>query len=74
MIRPHAIRRARGVDGVEGFVRERRFLGDMARLEINFNGVDQPITAIVSGADHVEQGESARFVIAQDGILIFTKS
>jgi iron(III) transport system ATP-binding protein len=74
MIRPHAIRRARGNEGVEGFVRERRFLGDMARLEINFNGVEKPILAIISGTDHVGQGESARFVIAQDGILIFTKS
>ncbi len=74
MVRPHAIRRARGNDGVEGYVRERRFLGDMARLEINFNGLDQPISAIVSGTDHVAQGETARFVIANDGILIFTKA
>lgn len=74
MIRPHAIRRARGNDGVEGFVRERRFLGDMARLEINFIGLDKPISAIISGTDHVGQGETARFVIADEGILIFTKA
>jgi iron(III) transport system ATP-binding protein len=74
MVRPHAIRRGRGNEGVEGFVRERRFLGDMARLEINFNGVDRPFSAIISGTDHIGQGESARFVIADEGILIFTKA
>lgn len=74
MIRPHAITPVSGAAGVEGFVRHRRFLGDMARLEINFNGVDHPLFAIMPGTDHVGQGETARFVIAEDGILIFTKS
>jgi iron(III) transport system ATP-binding protein len=73
MIRPQAIRRAHGGGGTEGFVSERRFLGDMVRLTLNFQGLELPVYAVVSGSDPIAKGQSARFMVENDGILIFTK-
>jgi iron(III) transport system ATP-binding protein len=73
MVRPNAIRRGRGNEGIEGFVSGRQFLGDMARLTVNLKGLDMPVSALVAGSDPITKGQSARFVIEDDGILIFTK-
>jgi iron(III) transport system ATP-binding protein len=74
MIRPQAIRRGKGREGVEGFVSERRFLGDVARLTVNVAGLDAPLYAIVDGSESISKGQSARFVTENDGILIFTNA
>ena len=73
MIRPQAIVRAPDGKGFEAFVSERRFLGDVARLTINVAGLEGPIYAMMPGSETLDKGQTARFVIQNDGILIFTK-
>jgi iron(III) transport system ATP-binding protein len=73
MIRPHAIRQVQGRAGIEAFVSERRFLGDLARITLNVAGLDQTLSAHVSGTEKIERGQSLRFVVDPSGILVFTK-
>jgi iron(III) transport system ATP-binding protein len=74
MIRPHSIRRARNREGIEAFVSDRRFLGDMARITLNIAGLEQSLSAYVSGTDPIDKGQSLHIVVEPSGILVFTKT
>jgi iron(III) transport system ATP-binding protein len=74
MVRPRAIRRALMGEGVEAFVSERRFLGDIVRLTLNIADMEQSISAYVAGSDPVEKGQSLRINLDHAGVLIFKKA
>jgi hypothetical protein len=53
-------------------VLEARFLGDKTRLQVQFNGLDEPIAVLLSGLSP-QRGETARFCVDHNHVLIFTK-
>jgi iron(III) transport system ATP-binding protein len=72
VIRPQALCLARENEGTEGYVLEARFLGDKTRCMVQFNGIDEPLNALLVG--HAPQkGETAYFRVDHDYVLIFTK-
>jgi iron(III) transport system ATP-binding protein len=73
VIRPQSIRLARGTEGLPGFVLETRFLGDRTRLAVQFQGLDDPIFAVVPGKSP-KKGEVAQFAIEADEVLPFKKA
>jgi iron(III) transport system ATP-binding protein len=73
VIRPQSIHLAGPKGGIPGLVRETRFLGDRTRLMVQFQGLDEPVYAIVSGKSP-RKGDIAQFVIDTDDVLPFTKT
>jgi iron(III) transport system ATP-binding protein len=73
VIRPQSIHLSAGEGSIAGFIRETRFLGDRTRLMIQFEGLEEPIYAIVPGKNP-KKGEITRFVIDADDIMPFTKA
>jgi iron(III) transport system ATP-binding protein len=72
LIRPQAVTLANAGAGTEGYVLEVRFLGDKTRLQVQFNGIDEPLAVLLNG--HTPQkGETASFRVDHDHVLIFTK-
>jgi iron(III) transport system ATP-binding protein len=72
VVRPQAVTLASAGSGTEGYVLEARFLGDKTRLQVQFNGIDEPLAILLNG--HTPQkGETARFRVDHDHVLIFTK-
>ena len=72
IIRPQAVTLANAGAGTEGYVLEARFLGDKTKLQVQFNGIEEPVAVLLSG--HAPQrGETAHFRVDHDHVLIFTK-
>ena len=72
VIRPQALLLVRENGSTEGYVLEARFLGDKTRLQVQFNGIDEPLAVLLNG--HTPQrGETANFRVDHDHVLIFTK-
>jgi iron(III) transport system ATP-binding protein len=72
VVRPQALRLARYGEGVEGYVREVRFLGDKTRCMVQFNGLEEPLAVLLAGKPP-QKGETAHFQIDHEHVLAFTK-
>ena len=72
VIRPQALRIAHENEGTEGYVLEARFLGDKTRCMVQFNGIDEPLSALLVGTTP-QKGETAFFRVDHDHVLTFTK-
>ncbi len=72
IVRPQALSLAEAGAGTEGYVLEARFLGDKTRLQVQFNGVDEPLAVLLSGLSP-QRGETAHFRVDHNHVLIFTK-
>ena len=59
--------------GIEGFVAESRFEGDDARCTLMFEGLDDPVMALIPAALAPPRGGTARFSASPEHILIFAK-
>ncbi len=73
VLRPQAIRLASAGEGIEGYVRESRFLGDRTRCLVLFEGLDEAVEILLAGAAP-GRGEIAHFRVDQALILTFNKS
>lgn len=72
MIRPHGFRWApEGNNGTKGYVTSRRFLGDAHELSVQFDGLEQPVTAHIFTPDAPQVGELAAFTIDEAHVLVF---
>jgi iron(III) transport system ATP-binding protein len=72
VVRPQALRLSSEAGSIEGYVRDARFLGDKTRCMVQFNGLDEPLAALLAGRAP-QKGETARFRIDHDHVLAFTK-
>ena len=72
VIRPQALRISRAQEGVEGYILESRFLGDKTRCTVQFMGLDDPLSVLLSGKPPLK-GETASFQVDRDHVLAFTK-
>ena len=71
MIRPQGITRAAPGEGVEGLVTQTRFQGDDVRCTIMFNGLDEPMTALIGARFAPPKGEAAWFKIDPQHVFVF---
>jgi iron(III) transport system ATP-binding protein len=74
MIRPQGIRLAREGIGIEGYVLESRFLGETTRCTVLFKGIEDPLSAVISGSARPQKGQTAQFKVDDDQVLIFPKA
>jgi iron(III) transport system ATP-binding protein len=72
VVRPQALRIARDKDGIEGYVRDVRFLGDKTRCIVQFNGLDEPFAVLLAGKAP-QKGDVAHFQVDHEHVLAFTK-
>jgi iron(III) transport system ATP-binding protein len=72
VVRPQALRLSRDGEGLQGYVRESRFLGDKTRCMVQFNGLEEPLAVLLGGKAPLK-GETACFRIDHDHVLAFTK-
>jgi iron(III) transport system ATP-binding protein len=73
MIRPTALQPSNTKSGVQGYIRERRFLGNQSRLLVNFSGLETAFTSIVPSNCLLQKGQTSRFCVDEPEILIFKK-
>ncbi len=73
VVRPQALHIARAAEGVEGLVLEARFLGDKTRCSVQFHGLEEPLSVLLSGKAP-QKGETAYFRVDHDLVLAFTKA
>ena len=72
MIRPQGVRPAPGVpEGPLGHVFRTRFLGEMVELVVYFEGIEEPFNVRVPERDAPRPGDTLRFSIDEDHVLIF---
>ena len=71
MLRPQGIIRTRDGEGIEGLVIEARFQGDDVRCTVLFNGIDEPLTALIDARSAPPQGHSAWFKIDTEHVFVF---
>ena len=57
--------------GLRGRVLDRKFLGDLARLDVAVEGLEQPIKVRVSEKDGWKKGSEVRVTIDPGGVLVF---
>jgi iron(III) transport system ATP-binding protein len=72
MVRPQGIRPAPGLErGPLGHVTRHRFLGDAIELLVHFEGLEEPLSVRVPERSAPRPGDSLRFAIDHDHVLIF---
>ena len=57
--------------GMRGRVIERKFLGDLVRLDVAVEGFEQPLKVRVSEKDTLPKGTEVRLLIEPAGVLVF---
>ena len=57
--------------GLRGRVLDRKFLGDLARLDVAVEGLEQPLKVRVSEKDGWKKGSEVRVTIEPGGVLVF---
>ena len=60
-----------GKQGLRGRVLDRKFLGDLARLDVAVEGLEQPLKVRVSEKDGWKRGSEVRVTIDPGGVLVF---
>ncbi|WP_373504938.1 ABC transporter ATP-binding protein [Aestuariivirga sp.] len=71
MVRPQGIKRARQGEGIEGFVTETRFQGDDVKCTVIFQGIEEPLTALIDSRSAPVKGQAAWFTIDQEHVFVF---
>ena len=71
LIRPQGIKRAEAAAGTEGLVTEARFQGDDVKCTVLFNGIEEPMTALISSRSAPARGETAWFRIDPEHVFVF---
>lgn len=71
LIRPQGLKMAEAEPGVEGFVKEARFQGDDVKCTVLFNGIEEPLTALIDSRSAPSRGTSARFRIDPEHVFVF---
>ena len=71
LVRPQGLRRAEGERGVEGLVTETRFQGDDVKCTVLFNGLDEPLTALVDARSAPARGAACRFAVDPQHVFVF---
>lgn len=71
LVRPQGIRRSADGQGVEGLVTETRFQGDDVKCRVLFQGVDEPLTALLDSKAAPQRGETALFRVDPDHVFVF---
>ena len=71
MLRPQGIVRTRDGEGIEGFVIETRFQGDDVRCTVLFNGIEEPLTALIDARSAPPKGQAAWFKIDMEHVFVF---
>ena len=71
MLRPQGIVRTRDGEGIEGLVIEARFQGDDVRCTVLFNGIDEPLTALIDARSAPPKGQAAWFKIDTEHVFVF---
>jgi len=72
LIRPHGFLPCAGEAGIAGTVLDAHFLGDACTLTLGISGFEQPFKALVTGITIPERGETLRFRIDPDHVLVFS--
>ena len=57
--------------GLRGRILDRKFLGDLARLDVAVEGLEQPLKVRVSEKDGWKKGSEVRVTIEPGGVLVF---
>jgi iron(III) transport system ATP-binding protein len=71
LIRPQGLRIADAGTGVDGYVKEARFQGDDVKCTVLFNGIDEPLTALIDSRVAPARGTAARFRIDPEHVFVF---
>ncbi len=71
LIRPQGLVPTTGKTGTQGTVLEVRYLGDATLLSLGVHGCERPIKARVPGSIVPQKGETMRFKIDPDHVLLF---
>lgn len=71
LVRPQGIRRSGDGQGVEGLVTETRFQGDDVKCRVLFQGVEEPLTALLDSKAAPQRGETALFRVDPDHVFVF---
>ena len=71
MIRPQGMNRAGAGEGIEGFVTQARFEGDDVRCSVVFQGLEEPLIALIGAGSAPSAGQSAWFKIDPQHVFVF---
>ena len=71
MIRPQGVNRAMDGEGIEGFVTQARFEGDDVRCSVMFQGLEEPLVALIGARQAPQAGQSAWFSIDPQHVFVF---
>ena len=71
LIRPQGIKRGEVGSGTEGLVTEARFQGDDIKCTVLFQGIDEPLTALIDSRHAPSRGETAWFRIDPEHVFVF---
>ena len=70
-VRERGVRLSRDGQGLAGRVRDVKFLGDVARLEVGVEGFDKPLKVRVRESDCWSKGDEVRAQIDPARVLVF---
>ena len=71
LIRPQGIRRSTDGTGVVGMVTETRFQGDDVKCRVLFQGIEEPLTALLDSKAAPQRGETALFRVDPEHVFVF---
>ncbi|WP_409762422.1 ABC transporter ATP-binding protein [Aestuariivirga sp.] len=71
LIRPQGLKRAAEGEGIEGLVTEARFQGDDVKCTVLFNGLEEPLTALIHSRSAPSRGNAAWFRIDPEHVFVF---
>jgi iron(III) transport system ATP-binding protein len=71
LIRPQGIKQGEAGSGTEGLVTEARFQGDDVKCTVLFQGIDEPLTALIDSRHAPSRGETAWFRIDPEHVFVF---
>ncbi len=71
LIRPQGIRRARSGDGTEALVTDSRFMGDGVRCSVVFQGMEEPLIALLDASGAPGKSQTSWFRIDPEHVFVF---
>jgi iron(III) transport system ATP-binding protein len=74
MIRPQGFERAKGDVGIEGYILDSHFLGDVAQCSVVFKGIDNPLSVRLPAKNAPKAGQSVFFSVDPAQVLVFPQA
>jgi iron(III) transport system ATP-binding protein len=74
MIRPQGFERARGDVGVEGYILDAHFLGDVTQCSVVFKGIEEPLLVRLPAKNAPQAGQSVLFSVDPAQVLVFPQA